>query len=424
MESISAGARSPTRPNLKLSIVSRRSLVAFLMLCLLSLASCGRRKLTSNQLSQNRFFAEILKRESGRTLGEDKFFEQNLLSNPYPEVRRSCAIALGRIGDRRALPFLYSALHKGDAMIRTASAFSIGAIEDRRLLEEQHLLMNPRTLPELIRLLVDTSLFVQMRAVEALGRTGSQAEAVILAERLKHFSYNGTPEERSYLGFFIAALTRLNDPDSYPLLEKLAALRDPEIQSRSLNALVRLRDPAREARLIPAGDPGPPSEPLSEAVCIYLAANRYYPATAIMETTRGDIEIELFQKDAPVTVERFISMAVMGAFQGLHFAKADSLSTIEVEEPHLQAGPSLNIGCEINMHPFEKGSIGIALTTRHSESDRFFIALSPQPDRDGVETCFGRIISGMQAAEKIVPGDYIKKVQIKKDIGFLRNQRF
>jgi peptidyl-prolyl cis-trans isomerase B (cyclophilin B) len=424
MKSKFVDARSSARLKRKLSIISRKPLVAFLMLWLLPLASCGRRNLTSNQLGQNRFFSEILKRESSRNLGDDNFFEQNLFSNPYPEVRRLCAISLGRIGDRRALPLLYSALHKGDAMIRAASAFSIGAVEDRRLLEEQHLIMDPRTLPELTRLLDDTSLLVRMRAVEALGRTGSQTEAIMLAERLKHFSYSGTPEERAYLGFCIAALIRLNDPVSYPLLEKFAALRDPEIQSRSLNALARLRDPAREVRLIAAGDPSPPSEPLSDAVCIHLAANRYYPATAILETTRGDIEIELFQKDAPVTTERFMSMAVMGAFKGLHFAKADSFSTIEIEEPRLKAGPSLNIGCEINMHPFEKGSVGMALTKRLSQSDRLFIALAPQPDRDGVETCFGRIISGMQAAEKIVSGDYIKKVQIKKNIGFLRNQKF
>jgi peptidyl-prolyl cis-trans isomerase B (cyclophilin B) len=424
MKSKYANNLLPARHNRRLSIISRKSLVSFLIFWLLPLASCGRRKLTSNQLSQNRFFAEILKRESSRNLGEDKFFEQNLLSNPYPEVRRSCAISLGRMGDRRALPLLYSALHAGDAIVRAASAFSIGAIEDRRLLEEQHLIMDPGTLPELTRLLFDTSLLVQMRGVEALGRTGAQAEAVILAKRLKHFSYNGTPEERAYLDFSITALTRLNDPDSYPLLEKFATLRDPEIHSRSLNALIRLRDPAREVRRIPAGDSGQPREPLSEAVCIHLAASRYYPATAILETSRGNIEIELFQKDAPVTTERFMSMAVIGAFNGLHFAKADSFSTIEVEEPRIQEGSSLNIDCEINMHPFEKGSVGMVLTTRHSQSDRLFIALTPQPDRDGLETCFGRIISGMYAAEKIVSGDYIKKVQIKKDIGFLRNQRF
>ncbi len=416
--------QTPARPDGESCILERRRIAALLMLFLLPSCSCGRRSLLPGQLNQNRFFAEIIRRESSRDLGDDQFFERNLFTNPHAEVRRSCAISLGRIGDRRALPLLYAALHKGDATIRAASAFSIGEIEDRKLLEERNLTLDPRTLPQLTRLLEDPSLLVRMRAVEALGKTGSHGEAIMLADRLHHLFHGKTKEERVLLGFYIDALSRLNDPAACPILEKLSALGDPEILTRSLNALARLRNATREVQGGSAGEPIAPPSPLSEAVCIDLAAERFYPATAIIATTRGNIEIELFQQDAPVTTQAFLSMALLGSFEGLHFAKTTFSPAIEIEKPSIRTGPGLSVRTEINMHPFEKGSIGMALESRDFQSSRFFIALAAQPERDGEETCFGRVISGMQIAEKIDAKDSIKKVTVKKNVGFLNIQKF
>ena len=97
---------------------------------------------------------------------------------------------------------------------------------------------------------------------------------------------------------------------------------------------------------------------------------------------------------------------------------------MQIEEPSIQAPPGRNIGSEINMHPFERGSLGMVLKAQDSQANNFFIALNPQPGLDGRETCFGRVISGIQAADKIVPGDYIKKVHIKESIGLFRKQVF
>src|SRR6185503_2828471 len=71
------------------------------LLCI-GCVACGRHKLDAGELERNHLFAEILEREDRRTLGEDKFFPENLLSSPHTEVREWCAIALGRIGNPQA----------------------------------------------------------------------------------------------------------------------------------------------------------------------------------------------------------------------------------------------------------------------------------------------------------------------------------
>jgi HEAT repeat protein len=212
----------------------------FLILLLLPLISCGRLG-ARRELDRNQAFVEILKHEDRRSFGEDGFFENNLIANPDSQVRQWSAIALARIADARSLPVLYNALRSGDAEVRAASAFAIGEIENRDLLEEQYRDFSPEASKKLRRLLDDSSLAVQMRAIEALGKIGSYVEAADIAQRLERFPYNGQPAERAYVGYAITALARLNDPIALTALERCLKMKDPEIQWRVLDALVRLR---------------------------------------------------------------------------------------------------------------------------------------------------------------------------------------
>jgi cyclophilin family peptidyl-prolyl cis-trans isomerase len=55
---------------------------------------------------------------------------------------------------------------------------------------------------------------------------------------------------------------------------------------------------------------------------------------------------------------------------------------------------------------------------------RLFITLAPEPYLDGSHTCLGRVISGMQVADRIVPGDRIRRVSIKETISSLDYYRY
>ena len=411
-----------------------------LVLLLLPLTACGRYK-ARKALQQIQSFAEILKREELRAIGEDGFFKDNLTGNRDPEVRRWCAIALGRIADPRALPLLYGALHRGDAEVRAASAFAIGEIEDRELLHLRCSAPDPRAQFELLRLLNDSSLTVRMRAIEALGKTGSRAEAADLVRRLEPFSYSGSPFENAYLSAAITALSRMGDPAAIPFLERLAGVSDREIQRRALEARMRLQAGASSpqlanstqnpdaASLSPCGmkaseEPQSGADSMTDAVSYALAAYRKNSTIAQIETTRGTIEIELFREDAPVTAERFVAMAKRGVYDDSEFTKTVPLEVIEGGNPMEWPGLSRTIRSEVNMRPFERGSIGMALAEGGSDAGKFFIALAPQPYLDGINTCFGHVISGIQVADRLAPGDRIRRVTIKETVHFHDYQRY
>jgi cyclophilin family peptidyl-prolyl cis-trans isomerase len=187
---------------------------------------------------------------------------------------------------------------------------------------------------------------------------------------------------------------------------------------------------ARLLRLAGAGevpeDPGPAEGAASELACNVLATAREDRTTAVIETTRGSIEIELFRKDAPLTVGNFLSLAKRGFYDGLSFMRVVPFFVIQGGDPRndQEGGPGYAIRCEINMRPYERGSVGMALSGKDTGGSQFFITLAPQPHLDGRYTCFGRVLSGMQVAERIVPGDRIRKVIIREDSTILEYRSY
>jgi peptidyl-prolyl cis-trans isomerase B (cyclophilin B) len=404
------------------SFVIRISLLLLIPL-LLALSGCARHE-ARIELQRIKYFAEILKRQELRSIGEDRFFEENLFSNRFPEVRQWCAIALGRIQDPKALPLLYRAIHTGDAAVRTASAFAIGEIEDRDLLQKKSVAPDPGATAELSRLLDDSSISVRMRAIEALGKIGSHAEAAEIIRRLKQFTFDDSPEESAYLGFAITALARLKDPAAAPLLEKLAVSADPDIHERASGALAQLQtQTSKPESTEPPQDSDSEIGAMTDAEAYSLAAFRKNSTIARIETARGPMEILLFREDAPVTVSRFVLMASRGLYNGAELARDAQAQAIEGGIRQDQLGFH-TIPSEVNMRPFERGSIGMAIAPGGSDSGRFFVALKPLPDQDGINTCFGRVISGMQVADRLVPGDRIQRILIIETVNSHDYQRF
>ncbi len=702
----------------------------FLVFFFLPLLSCGRHTLRPDEIERNKVFASILELEDRRSLGGGDFFEANLNSSPYPEVRRWCAVALGRIGDARGLPLLYRASQSPFASVRAAAAFAIGLIEDRELLLREYRAADPMAAETLRILLDDTALGVRIRAIEALGRAGTSADARRIATVLKNTPYNGSPQLRCGIGLGITSLWRLRDPETLPLLRQLAVQQDNELQWRAADALIRLRDkaacpaflrllqnpqsdvrayaalglgicddPGRAAELVPlltpidkrngrvtplpvrinavsalgllksgasvreieaavraapvegnnpdqvnfaiaaaaalgeiaareaesalsslleisgpvansavialgrilhgdaerffklaqaerfadpparrawaqalgelggpaaiaelkrilmeatngqensasalsvptvltalaraqapdlpgilevylsshdgvilraavgayrpssktrqpwlpivrayagvargndvetkvsildhlepwagepavqsilrgaladhlrnvriaaarllrkAGVPGVPDfpgetgSPLSRNTYEMLAGSRKDRTVAVIETDRGNVELELFREDAPLTVSNFVALAKGGYFDGQTFMRVVPFFVVQSGDPRndMEGGPGYSIRCEINMRPFARGSVGMALAGKDTGGSQFFITLAPQPRLDGYYTCFGRVISGMQAVDHLIPGDRIRKVTVTDDVAIFDYRRF
>src|SRR6266542_3533281 len=130
--------KRPSRgPFIRHSAFVTRHFFPFLLTLSLTSSTCVRRKLDAGETELTTIFAEIIKREDRRVLGEGGFFFRNLTASPYPVVREWCAVALGRIGNPTALPRLYEAFQSPYAAVRAAAAFAVGEIEDREILKEE-----------------------------------------------------------------------------------------------------------------------------------------------------------------------------------------------------------------------------------------------------------------------------------------------
>jgi cyclophilin family peptidyl-prolyl cis-trans isomerase len=156
------------------------------------------------------------------------------------------------------------------------------------------------------------------------------------------------------------------------------------------------------------------------------AAMRQDRTLAVVETARGNMEIELFRQDAPLTVDNFVFLARRGFYDGLTFMRVAPYFMVQGGDPRedQEGGPGYAIRCEINMRPFGRGSVGMALSGKDTGGSQFFITLAPQPHLDGGYTCFGHVISGMEAADRLVPGDSIRSIRIVEEVALLDYRRF
>jgi len=278
-------------------------------------------------------------------------------------------------------------------------------------------------------------------AVEALARIGvedlpaivepylASHDGVILRAAIK--AYKPRPGTKMPWRLLVEAYQRM--APGRDLEAKTAALSalEPWLSEPDVQAVLRaaLADRQRNARvaasclLRKAGatdvpdDPGPSESATTDITYSILAASRQNRTVATLDTEAGNIEIELYREDAPLTAANFISLARGDFFNGLSFMRVVPYFVIQGGDPRndMEGGPGYTIRCEINMRPYEKGSVGMALSGKDTGGSQFFITLSPQPRLDGGYTCFGRVISGMQAAERMTAGDKILKVRIEED---------
>lgn len=137
---------------------------------------------------------------------------------------------------------------------------------------------------------------------------------------------------------------------------------------------------------------------------------------AIMETDKGTINLELFDKDAPNTVKNFVDLSNKGFYDGLNFHRVISNFMIQGGCPQGTGtgGPGYKIKCEINPNKHQAGSLSMAHAGRDTGGSQFFICHSPQPHLDGQHTVFGKT-EDMNVVNAIRQGDKILSVTIIPD---------
>lgn len=133
---------------------------------------------------------------------------------------------------------------------------------------------------------------------------------------------------------------------------------------------------------------------------------------AIIKTSLGDITIELYDTDAPKTVENFIKLTGENFYDNTRFHRVIKDFMIQAGDPFTKhvslkdkwgtGGPGYTFEDEINSRKLIKGSLAMANSGPNTNGSQFFIvSTEATPWLDGLHTNFGQVISGMDVLEEI-----------------------
>jgi cyclophilin family peptidyl-prolyl cis-trans isomerase len=131
-----------------------------------------------------------------------------------------------------------------------------------------------------------------------------------------------------------------------------------------------------------------------------------------VETERGTLVLRLLPREAPLTVQNFLTLARRGYFDGVRIHRVAPGFVVQDGDPTGtgNGGPGYEIRDELNTTPYETGTVGMALAGPDTGGSQWFVTLSPEPHLDGAYTVFGKVIAGMEIAGRIEQGDRILRV--------------
>ena len=130
-----------------------------------------------------------------------------------------------------------------------------------------------------------------------------------------------------------------------------------------------------------------------------------------INTDKGTMVVEFYEKDAPNTVNNFVKLAEMGFYKGLNFHRVipGFVSQGGCPNGRGDGGPGYEILCELNgenqIH--DKGVLSMAHAGRNTGGSQFFIVHGRHTTQhlDKNHTCFGKIVEGLEIIDQIKQGD-------------------
>ncbi len=136
------------------------------------------------------------------------------------------------------------------------------------------------------------------------------------------------------------------------------------------------------------------------------------PDPVTIETDHGNIVIQLYGFDAPLTSNNFLRLVGRHFFDNGRWHRVVPNFVVQDGDPRGDGsgGPGTVIRDEINRHRYRRGTVGMALSGPDTGGSQFFIALSPQPHLDGGYTVFGEVVSGWDVLDQVVQGDRIRRI--------------
>ena len=151
------------------------------------------------------------------------------------------------------------------------------------------------------------------------------------------------------------------------------------------------------------------------------------PKTATIQTSKGTIVAELFDKEVPGTVQNFEKLANSGFYDGVKFHRVIPDFVVQGGDPLSRdlpdgdrkigtGGPGYTIKCETagNPHKHDVGALSMAHAGKDTGGSQFFMVLSQENTRhlNGVHTVFGKITKGLDVMNKLQRNDVMNSVRV------------
>ncbi|MBL9039166.1 MAG: peptidylprolyl isomerase, partial [Archangium sp.] len=231
-----------------------------------------------------------------------------------------------------------------------------------------------------------------------------------------------------------AALAKLNDTASIPAIRQLAgkALLQADVAPIIAEALTMLDAREAEVDLEPwlysthVTIRAAAAEALTKLKRVPVSATRIerlvetvkrpslpQKPKLVINTDKGEFEVALFEKDAPLTSLNIYTLAKRNFFRGLTFHRVVPDFVVQGGDPRGdgEGGPGYTIRCEVNRRVYARGVVGMALSGKDTGGSQFFVTASPQPHLDGRYTAFGEVTKGQEVVDALLEGDSIIEVR-------------
>jgi peptidyl-prolyl cis-trans isomerase B (cyclophilin B) len=138
--------------------------------------------------------------------------------------------------------------------------------------------------------------------------------------------------------------------------------------------------------------------------------------TATIETGKGNIVLELFASDVPVTVNNFVFLARDGFYDGTTFHRVIPDFMAQGGDPTGTGtgGPGYKFADEFTEHTHVTGALSMANAGPNTNGSQFFITYTPQTHLNGQHSVFGQLVDGMDVLKTIEKGDTIVRITIEE----------
>ncbi len=139
---------------------------------------------------------------------------------------------------------------------------------------------------------------------------------------------------------------------------------------------------------------------------------------AIIETEKGTMKAELYVDETPIAANNFIDLSEHGFYDGLTFHRVIPSFMIQGGCPigNGTGGPGYKIKCETSAprQYHDRGVLSMAHAGKDTGGSQFFICHGRQNTQhlDGVHTCFGQVVEGVDVVDDIRGGDKIISIKI------------